>query len=67
MNGLNHGDIIVDKLEWNEAKLKVVRKNSTIQLAFNTESVEELVDVFKTIMFWSGYHPETIDSVFDTE
>jgi len=55
------------ELEWNEAKLKLATKQGTIQFSFNTEGLDELVEIFKTIMFWMGYQPDTIDKVFVDE
>lgn len=57
----------MEKLEWNEAKIKIATINGTAQFSFNTEGADELIEVFKTIMYWMSYMPETIDEIFKGE
>ena len=55
------------KLEWNEAIITLERDDGKIKIHFNTESLEDTIHVFKTILTYMTYHPETIASVFNED
>lgn len=56
-----------EKMEWNESVITLKNNDGKIKIKFNNEGVDELVNVFKTIMTYMTYHPKTIDSVFHDE